>query len=93
MNDKELQAWEQHREANRHRRERYYRTTDLREAEWLWREIFQLSTIDQCVERLAQEAALFLLCLDIAHADNDECECHRCRGIEGDDDGSLHAGF
>lgn len=98
MTDKELQDWEYHREVNRVRRERYYRTTDLREAEWLWREIYQLTTIDDCVERLSQEAGLFLVTLDLAHEDNDTCNCHSCtrdalREERGKDDGSLHAGF
>lgn len=61
MTDKELAAWKSHQEANKERRERYTRTTDLREAMWLWREMLQLHTIDDCVERLAQEASLYLV--------------------------------
>lgn len=92
MTDKEISDWEHHVKANEGRRERYRRTTDLREATWLWREMLQLFTLDDCAERLGQEASLWLICMDIAHEDNDECDCHHCRS-EADDDGSLHAGF
>lgn len=96
MTDKELSDWEHHIKANVGRRERYQQTTDLREATWLWREMLRLYTLDDCAERLGQEASLFLVTLDMAHEDNDTCECHRCTRDaldEGRDDGSLHAGF
>jgi hypothetical protein len=35
--------------------------TTLYEQQWIWRERFDLFSLDACVERLAQEAKLFLI--------------------------------
>ena len=55
--------------------------TTLWEQDQIWRTKFGLRTSEQRIERLAQEAALYVICMGVAHDKSNETEDLRVEGL------------